>query len=410
MKSSLLLSATLVLLLPALPDKTAFAQEQAGGVENRGANTRAARRAAEAKQHSATNQAALYPNATRTSPEQKGDKALQKDMEALFKLQEEDGAEDKLIAKADEVLANPKANAFDKSSAAYLAGAAWQGKETNGYANAIKYYQLAIDNNGLHNNNHYRAMLQLAQMLEAEDKHAEALAMVDKFLTETKSEDESALRIKTQIMVGMDKPQEAAALLEKQLAANPKDKKTMLNLASLYLQAGQDAKAGEMFDKMRAAGLLTESKDYDTAFRLLANIEGREKDAMALIDEGLQKKILQPSFEMYSFQGRTYYEADNIPKAMEAWSKGAPLSKDGEMYLNLAKLQIDSDKYADAKASALQAKAKGVKKPGDVYGVIARAENGLGNVAASKAALQEAAKYPETKKWAEAALRQGLAK
>ena len=79
------------------------------------------------------------------------------------------------------------------------------------------------------------------------------------------------------------------------------------------------------------------------------------------------------------------------------------------MYLNLAKLQIDSDHYADAKASALQAKAKGVKKPGDVYGVIARAENGLGNAAASKAALQEAAKYPETKKWAEAALRQGLA-
>jgi hypothetical protein len=40
---------------------------------------------------------------------------------------------------------------------------------------------------------------------------------------------------------------------------------------------------------------------------------------------------------------------------------------------------------------------------------VARAEKGLGNVAASRAALQEAAKYPETQKWAEAALRQGLA-
>ena len=39
---------------------------------------------------------------------------------------------------------------------------------------------------------------------------------------------------------------------------------------------------------------------------------------------------------------------------------------------------------------------------------LARAENGLGNKAASQAALKEAAKYPETKKWAEAALRQGL--
>ena len=87
----------------------------------------------------------------------------------------------------------------------------------------------------------------------------------------------------------------------------------MMNLATLYMQADQDAKAGAMFDKMRAAGLLTESKDYDTAFRLLANIDGREKDAMALIDEGLKKGILQPSYDMYAFQGQVYYEAEDNP-------------------------------------------------------------------------------------------------
>ena len=31
-------------------------------------------------------------------------------------------------------------------------------------------------------------------MLEADEKHAEALAMVDRFLAETKSEDESAYK------------------------------------------------------------------------------------------------------------------------------------------------------------------------------------------------------------------------
>jgi len=330
-------------------------------------------------------------------------------MDVLIKLQEEEGAEDKVIAKADQILANPSANAFDKSGAAYIAGSAWQRKETGGYAEATKYYKLAIENNGLHNNNHYLAMLQLAQMLAADEKNAEALAMVDRFLTETKSEDETASKIKMQIMVASGKPEEAAALLEKQLAANPNDKKLLMNLAALYLEAGQDAKAGAMFDKMRAAGLLTESKDYDVAFRLLANLEGREKDAMALIDEGLKKGILKPSYEMYSFQGRQFYEADDIPKAIDAWSKGAPLSKDGEMYLNVAKLQLDANGYAAAKESAMQAKAKGVKRQGDIWQVIARAEKGLGNQAASTAALKESAKYPETKKWAEAALRQGLA-
>ena len=404
MKSTLLLSAALLLVLPA-PD--AYAQTQTGGIDDRKPNTRATRKAEQAKKNAATNQAPVYPAATRTSPEQKGAKDLYKDMEALFKLQEEDGAEDKVIAKADAVIANPKANAFDKSSAAYLAGAAWQSKESSGYANAIKYYKLALDHNGLHNNNHYRAMLQLAQMLEADNHHAQALEMVDKFLAETKSEDNSAWNIKTQILVAMDRPKDAAAALEKILAAKPNDKKTMMNLVSVYMQSDQDAKAGAMFDKMRAAGLLTESKDYETAFRLLANIEGREKDALALIEEGLKKGILQPSYEMYAFQGRAAFEADNIPAALAAWNKGAPLAKDGEMYLNVAKLQLDEDKFAEAKAAALSAQEKGVKRKGDTYQVIARAEQGLGNKAAARAAMQQAAKFPETAKWAESALRQG---
>lgn len=406
MKSTLLLSAALALLLPALPNDV-DAQTTSGGVDDRKPNTRAARKAEQAKKNAATNQAPVYPSATRESPEQKGQADLIKDMDALFKLQEEDGAEDRVIAKADAILANPKATAFDKSSAAYLAGAAWQGKETSGYANAIKYYKLAVDNNGLHNNNHYRAMLQLAQMLEADDRHAEALEQVDKFLAETKSDDAGAWNIKTQILVSMDRPKEAAVALEKILAGKPNDKKTMMNLVAVYMQSEEDAKAGQMFDKMRAAGLLTESKDYETAFRLLANIEGREKDAMAMIEEGLAKKILQPSYEMYAFQGRVHYEADDLPKALAAWSLGAPLSKDGEMYLNVAKLQLDLDRFAEAKAAAQSARDKGVKRKGDIYQVLARAEQGLGNKAGARAAMQEAAKFPETKKWAESALRHG---
>jgi tetratricopeptide (TPR) repeat protein len=164
-----------------------------------------------------------------------------------------------------------------------------------------------------------------------------------------------------------------------------------------------------MFDKMRAAGLLTESKDYDTAFRLLANIDGREKDAMALIDEGLKKGILQPSYEMYAFQGRAYYEADDMPQAIEAWSKGAPLSKDGEMYLEPGQAAARRRQVGRGEEAVMQAKAKGVKRQGDIWQVLGACENGLGNKAASTAALKEAAKYPETQKWAEAALRQGLA-
>jgi predicted Zn-dependent protease len=409
MKSSLLVTAAFALLLPALPSAYAYAQE--GGVDQRTPNTRAARRAAQqAKTGEAAKEVPAYPKATRESPKQSGDKAVASQIAAMIEMQSEEGSADKLIAKADAILANPKATAYDKSAAAYLAGAAWQGKDTSNFSEATKYYKLAIDNNGLSNNNHFRAMQQVAQMLESDEKHAEALAMIDRFLTETQSDDANAWTIKTQILLNMDRPKDAAVAVEKLLAAKPNDKKLMMTLASVYMQSGEDAKAGAMFDKMRAAGLLTESKDYETGFRLLANIEGRQKDALAFIDEGLKKGILKPSFEMYALQGQAAWEAEDTKGAMAAWAKGAPLSKNGEMYLNLAQLQADEGQFAEAKASALAARDKGVKKVGVAWQVLARAENGLGNKAASTAALKEAAKYPESKKWAEAALRQGIAR
>ena len=409
MKSTLLLAATLALLLPALPADTAQAQ---GGVERPKGNTRAERKAAEQKKKggAAAADVAAYPKATRAEPEQKGDKSLAKQVDGIVAMQGEEGSEDKIIAAADAVLANPKAMPWDKSTAAYLAGAAWQNKETQGYANAVRYYKMAIDANGLSNNNHFRAMMQAAQMLGADDKNAEALVYIDRFLTETQSDDATPWTIKAQILRAMDRPKDAAVALEKLLVAKPNDKKLMMQLASAYMDAEQDAKAGQMFDKMRAGGLLTESKDYETGFRLLANIEGREKDALAFIDEGLKKGILQPSYEMYLVQGRAAYDADDMKGAMAAYAKGAPLSKNGEMYLNLAQLQVDAGDYAAAKASAVAAREKGVKKVGIAWQTLARAENGLGNAAATTAALKEAAKYPESQKWAEQALRHGLAR
>jgi tetratricopeptide (TPR) repeat protein len=408
MKSSLLLSAALVLVLPAVPAKFAFAQET-GGVDTRAANTRAARKAAEAKKHAATDQAPEFPNATRVSPEQKASKALAKQLQSLMDMQEKEGVEDEVIAKADAIIANPEASPFDKSSAAYIAASAWQNKDTSDYANAIKYYQIAIDANGLHNNSHYRAMMNMANMMESDGKHEDALKAIDRYITETKSEDASAWNIKARALASLDRPAEAAAALEKLAAAKPDDKAIQMALASAYMQADQDAKAAAVFDRLHSKGMLTESKDYEAGFRLLANIDGRKKDALALIEEGMSKGIMQPSAEAYDLQAHAYYDDDNIPKAIEYWAKGAPLAKSGDMYLNLAQMYAEQSQWAQAKDAAQRGKDKGVKRMGVYWQTMARAENGLGNKAASTAALKEAAKYPETKKWAEAALRQGLA-
>lgn len=410
MKKSLLLSAALALVAFPIP-VVVHAQEanerpQDSTVQSRLERAKRKKMGGEAAKTKQPATAPLFANATREEPTRESAPKLAKALNALIALQDKAGSEDEAIAKADAILADPRATSYDKSIAAYVAGFAWLAKEPDSYKNAITYIQTAITNNGLDNNTHYQLMLQLAQMYSSEEKFAEGQATVERFLTETKSDDPRAHQIKAQILLANDKPEEAAKALELVLATKPNDKALMLNLANLYAQSGNDAKAVEMIGKLRGAGLFTESKDYDLAYRVLANIEGKEKEALALIEEGLSKDILVPTAAIYSYQGYAYYESNQVAKAIEAWSKGATLAKDGEQYLNLAKIHSQEEHWNEAKVAAKSALDKGLKKPGDAWMVIAQSETALGNKPAAKAATLQAAKYPESKKWAEAALRQ----
>ena len=195
--------------------------------------------------------------------------------------------------------------------------------------------------------------------------------------------------------------------LEKQVAANPEDTKAKLNLASAYLDNDEEAKALALLDGLRKDGKLTEASHYEAVWRLLANSEGREKDAIAVIDEGVQKGVLQPSYDALMFQGQTWYQADDMDRAIAAWQKAAPLGKDGQGYLALAQgLQI-KERWPDAIEAARKALDKGVRQPGNAWRVISISELERGNKAAGMAAAREAAKYPETRKWADATLGSG---
>lgn len=434
----ILLPAALLLaaLAMALPEPVQ-AQSGSGVGDTPPANTRAARRAREGKQGKAPQ---LFPQASREEPKQSGNPALAKALAKLFEAQEQE-RNDEVIAGADALLADGRANAFDKATAAYLAGYAWLGKDSDSYQHAISYLQRAISENGLSNNTHFQMMLQVAQMQLSDEKYAEAGESAKRYLAETRSEDvkaqallgnalfrqekfaeaaaaleqalgkaetpdENMVRMLVATYLEMDKPEQAARFIEGLVARKPDDKAMQLMLASVYQQAGQDAKAGAVFDRMRAAGQLTDPKDYKTAYRLLANIDGRQKDAIAFIQEGLAKGVLSADYELYSHLGQLHYDLDQIAPAIDAWGKAAPLAKDGEMYLNLGKLQVSEEQWAAARASAQQALARGVRRKGDAWVVVGNAELGLKNKAGALAAYREAAKYPETRRAAESALRQ----
>lgn len=384
---------------------------------------------------------ALFPKATRAEPKAAPSRLSTRIGKLYDKLQA--NSNDEALAGAEEILADAKASNIDRAQAAYIAGYAAIGKNLADYSQASAFLQRAISENGLPNNVHYAAMLNLAQMQLSDGKYAEAQATAERFLAETGSEDAKAYaaagnalyRLQrypqavaalqkalassdqaidtgnvVQMLVAsyleMKQPNAAVALAEQTAAKNPDDKKAQMLAANIYLQADQPEKASAVFERLRSKGLLTDSKDYQTGYRLLSNIDGRSKDTIALINEGLDKKILAPDEEVYVTLGQAYYDQEQIPQAIAAWNLAAPLAKDGETYLNVAKLQGQQQHWTDAKVAARQALDKGVQKPGQAWLEIARAEQGLGNKPATQTAFREAAKYPETRAEATRQLKQ----
>ena len=131
----------------------------------------------------------------------------------------------------------------------------------------------------------------------------------------------------------------------------------------------------------------------------------REAEAAAVIEDGLAKKILPEDGKTYSALAQAHYFSDNIPGAIAAAQKGAPLATDGELSLFLAQiLSQEDDRNAEAKAAGQQALAKGLKKPGEAWMVIARAEYYSDNLQGARNAYREAAKDPATRQQAETEL------
>ncbi|MDI9238069.1 hypothetical protein QLQ15_04000 [Lysobacter sp. LF1] len=343
-----------------------------------------------------------YPNATRKVPEGKASsKAAPKLAKMMKAYESEKSAEARAIA--DEIIANPDFNAYDHAFAAqFAAQIAYDGDDS---AAAKKYLQQAIDFDALDNNGHYGSMYTLAQLQLQDDQYAESLKTLDRFFAETKSTKPEQLVVKGNALYRLDRAAEAAAVLkpaidatpepkpewlqllmaayaesgnaaeaaklaESVAAKSPTDKRAQLNLAAVYQQNDMLDKSAAILEKLRASGQLTDDREYRQLYATYLNMDGKEKEAISVINEGLQKGVLKPDYQSYLALAQAYYFSDQTSQAIDAYKKAAPMGPDGEAYLNLARVLWQEDRIPEAKEAAKQAVAKGVKKPDDAKKIL----------------------------------------
>jgi hypothetical protein len=346
-----------------------------------------------------------YPDAAREEPKTKASSKMQSKLGKLYKAYEKEGNEAETLALAQEVLADGNANDYDKAVAAQLGSQAAYGLDD--MATAKQMLQQVVTLNALDNNNHYQSMLMLAQLQLQDDELQEGIATLDRYLAETKSTKPEDLIQKGQALYQSERYAEAIPVLkqaidsstepkdswyslllasyveagqsaeavqiaEQQAAKNPTDKKAQLNLVSVYQQADQFDKAAATLEKMRAAGQLTEEKEYRQLYITYANMDGKEKEVIAVVNDGLQKGILKSDdYQTQLALAQAYYYSDQVGPAIDAWKKAAPLAPNGDTYLNLARVLWQEDRVPEAKQAAKAAIDKGLKKPDDAKKILA---------------------------------------
>jgi tetratricopeptide (TPR) repeat protein len=361
-KHSIRTSLFAVALIAAFAAAPAMAQEDYGNV---GSQSMRAKRDAERAKQKAEQKAsapapAQYPQATRQEPEtiatKEGLKKLQ-DVQKLYEAQDYAGT----IAKANAIAADAASNPYEKAFAYQLAGSAAAADGDD--AAAARNFEQALAAGGLDNNNHYTVMYNLAVTQYGLGQNDKALQTLDRFLSETKSDKPEAQKLRGGILVALERYDEAGKLYDGLLAAHPDDKGIRMNAVAAYQQANQPDKAVALLADAQAKGQLTEASEYRALYVSYINAD-KDKQALAVIDDGIAKGVLQPGPDLakdYMVLGQKAYYASDLATAIQMYGKAAPMAADGEAALNLAKIYAEDGKKAEASAAAQQALDKGVK-------------------------------------------------
>jgi hypothetical protein len=334
------------------------------------ASERARQRKAEAADKTNA-QPAQYPQATRTEPTKQS--VSGKDAKTANAIQADYDAKKyaDVMSKVDAFSAAGSTNSYLLSYLYQLAASAATSMDDN--VKGAEYFKKTIDANGLDNNGHYQIMFNYAITLNQLDRYPEALATIDRFLSETKSEKPEAIALKAYLLSQLDRPAEGAAMYEKILAGNPNDRSVLMNAVALYQQADNFEKANALLENARKQGLLVDGKEYRALFVGYVNAE-KYKDAQAVLEEGVAKGAIKPSQTLandYSIIAQSYYADDKVPQTIDFYTRASKVATDGEASLNLAKVLRNEDRLGEAKAAAREALAKGVKKPKEANDILA---------------------------------------
>lgn len=384
---------------------------------------------------------ALYPNTTREAPET--DLHDQDILDALNK------GLNAVNAKDAETANTALHEVIKEADSQYAKAMALQGLANLSYNQgdidaAIKLMQRALDNGVMPNDTYFQLMYGLVQFYVADKRFPEALDKLHQWRKEGRRETADSYAMEGNINYRLGKYTEAIAAIEhakklnaaagnttvpdnwsqilsasyaesgnadaavelanKRLAADPTDTTTLHNAVTVLIRAGRYQEAADMMQKAHDKGVLKTGKDYMDLAKLYM-ILGQNSDtprqytakAREVLQQGLAGGQLEGNFEVYKLAGDAAWIGGEVDKALASYEKAKPWATDGSLQVRMGEIIGNQGEYAKAINMIESGIAKGVDNKGRAYLVLGAINGNAGNKAAAIAAMENAAKYPETR-------------
>ncbi len=374
-----------------------------------------------------------FPNATRKEPKATMVEREQRELSKAADLVN-DGKGMEALPIVEKVLGNPKSSKYAQAFALQLKGRAYwdDDNEAEALAATIK----AIELDALPNVHQFGLIYQVAQMYMQDEKYDQALSWIDRWEKESGQNTADSLALKSNLFYRLERYQdaigtmkqaiaksdapheswnqilmasyyeldqfdEAAALVQSQLAKKPNDIKLIKQLATIYVNGDKYPQAIEVLSKAKAQGLITSPEDYMQLAKLYANAD-KPKDAADTLREGMSKGVVQPSLEAYRLLGDVCSQSEDDACTIDAYTKASPFAADGNVDYQLGYYLYYAERSAEAKEALNRAISKGgLRQEGEAYVMRGDILSDLNDNAGAMADWRKAATFPSTKTMAE---------
>jgi tetratricopeptide (TPR) repeat protein len=321
-----------------------------------------------------------------------------KRLERAYAALHEERYEDTLAA-LDEMKDNPKLNGHERSLMWQTYGYVYSARDE--YAGAVESFERCLAAGGLAEQAELQTRYNLAQLYVMLERYDDAIGAFDYWFARTrnpaptayymmamahvqKGEREAALRWAEKAIEASPAPRESwlqllvalrleakryaetVPVLDQLLARYPK-KNYWVQLSAVYSELGAHEKALATLELAHLQGLLTEGNELMGLAQLYLYNQIPYR-AAEVLEEGIESGAIEATSRAWQLLADSWLHARERERALPPLVRAAELAEDGNVYMRLAQVQVEQERWSEARQAIEAALAKGgLDRPGHAH-------------------------------------------